>query len=187
MTLEARRLRLAQVLVATTLGALALLLAPAVARGAGPERAPVKAPSRLGPEPAPVVRTTAPTTATTPTTIHTVTSSSTTTQVTPTTTSRPAIASTTSAPPQQRPATIAKPKPHARPTEPPRATHKLKATVRSVAQTIRRPASSIAFAAPAATGSSDRLLFIGGLALLVLVLGDATFLAVSARVIREQR
>jgi hypothetical protein len=42
-------------------------------------------------------------------------------------------------------------------------------------------------AGPAGSSDSNRLLFIGGLALLVLVLGDAAFLAVSARVIREQR
>ena len=42
----------------------------------------------------------------------------------------------------------------------------------------------VAATAPRATDSNN-LLFIGGLALLVLVLGDAAFLALSARVLRE--
>jgi len=60
--------------------------------------------------------------------------------------------------------------------------------VRSFTHTFQRPSARFALSA-AQPGSSDsnRLLFIGGLALLVLVLGDAAFLAVSARVIREQR
>jgi hypothetical protein len=40
-------------------------------------------------------------------------------------------------------------------------------------------------AAPGDSSSSNHLLFLGGLALLVLVLGDAAFLAISARVLRE--
>jgi len=64
----------------------------------------------------------------------------------------------------------------------------VKAAVRSLTHAIQRPAARFALAAnPAGSSDTDRLLFIGGLALLVLVLGDAAFLAVSARVIREQR
>ena len=176
LTVEGQRLRLTRVVLVAMLVSLGLAAAPAAVRAAGPERPPVKAPSRLGPEPAPVARTTAPSTATT----------STTTSVTPATTSRPVIASTTSAPPQQRPATSARPKPHARPPAPPRATHRVKTAVRALAHTIR-PATGLALvAAPAGTTESDRLLFLGGLALLVLVLGDAAFLAMSARAIRDQ-
>ena len=62
----------------------------------------------------------------------------------------------------------------------------MKAAVRALAHTIR-PATGLALvAAPAGTSGSNRLLFLGGLALLVLVLGDAAFLAMSARVIRDQ-
>jgi hypothetical protein len=176
LTVEAQRLRLVRVVLIAMLVSLGLAAAPATVRAAGPERPPVKAPSRLGPEPAPVARTTAPSTATT----------STTTSVTPTTTSRPVIASTTSAPPQQRPATSARPTPHARPPAPPRATHRVKTAVRALAHTIR-PATGLALvAAPAGTSESNRLLFLGGLALLFLVLGDAAFLAMSARVIRDE-
>jgi hypothetical protein len=58
----------------------------------------------------------------------------------------------------------------------------------SLTHTIQRPAARFALtAARAGSSDSNRLLFIGGIALLVLVLGDAAFLAVSARVIREQR
>lgn len=181
MTVEAQRLRLTRVLLVAVLVSLGLAAAPAAVRAAGPERPPVKAPSRLGPEPAPVARTSAPSTATTST------STSTTSSVTPVTTSHPVVASTTSAPPQQRPATSARPKPHARPPAPPRATHRVKTAVRALAHTIR-PATGLALvAAPTGTSESNRLLFLGGLALLFLVLGDAAFLAMSARVIRDQR
>jgi hypothetical protein len=180
--LEAQRPWLARVLVSAVLGAVGLMVAPAVALGAGPERAPVKTPARLGPEPSPVARATTTSTATTSTT------ATSTSQVSSATTSRPVVTSTASAPPQQRPATSARPKPHARPPEPPRATHKVKTAVRSLSHAFQRPAARFALAAgPAGSSDSDRLLFIGGLALLVLVLGDATFLAVSARVIREHR
>jgi cytoskeletal protein RodZ len=180
LTVEAQRLRLVRGLLVAVVVSLGLAAAPAAVRAAGPERPPVKAPSRLGPEPAPVARTSASSTTTTST------SSSTTSSVTPSTTSRPVITSTTSAPPQQRPATSARPKPHARPPAPPRATHRVKTAVRALAHTIR-PATGLALvAAPAGTSESNRLLFLGGLALLVLVLGDATFLAMSARAIRDQ-
>jgi hypothetical protein len=180
LTVEAQRLRLTRGLLVAVLVSLGLAAAPATVRAAGPERPPVKAPSRLGPEPAPVARATAPSTRST-----SAATTSTTTSVTPATT-RPVIASTTSAPPQQRPATSARPKPHARPPAPPRATHRVKTAVRALAHTIR-PATGLALvAAPAGTSESNRLLFLGGLALLFLVLGDATFLAMSARAIRDQ-
>jgi hypothetical protein len=63
----------------------------------------------------------------------------------------------------------------------------VKTAVRALAHTIR-PATGLALvAAPTGTSESNRLLFLGGLALLFLVLGDAAFLAMSARVIRDQR
>ena len=168
-----------RVLLVAVVVSLGLAAAPAAVRAAGPERPPVKAPTKLGPEPAPVARPTPP--PSTPTT-----SSATTQPVSSAATSHAVIASTTSAPPQQRPATSARPKPHARPPAPPRATHRVKAAVRALAHTIR-PATGLALvAAPAGTSGSNRLLFLGGLALLVLVLGDAAFLAMSARVIRDQ-
>ena len=169
-----------RVLLVVVVVSLGLAAAPAAVRAAGPERPPVKAPTKLGPEPAPVARSKAPTTPTTST------SSATPPPTQSTTTSHAVIASTTSAPPQQRPATSARPKPHARPPAPPRATQRVKAAVRALAHTIR-PATGLALvAAPAGTSQSNRLLFLGGLALLVLVLGDAAFLAMSARVIRDQ-
>ena len=179
MTVEAQRLRLTRGLFVAVLVSLGLAAAPATVRAAGPERPPVKAPSRLGPEPAPVARATAPSTRST-----SAATTSTTTSVTPATT-RPVIASTTSAPPQQRPATSARPKPHARPPAPPRATHRVKTAVRALAHTIRPAAGLALVAAPAGTTESNRLLFLGGLALLYLVLGDAAFLAMSARAIRD--
>jgi hypothetical protein len=180
LTVEAQRLRLTRVLLVGVLASLGLAAAPAAARAAGPERPPIKAPSTLGPEPAPVARATTPSTTST----NTATTSTTTSSAT---TSHSVVASTTSAPPQQRPATSARPKTHARPPAPPRATHRVKTAVRALAHTIR-PATELALvAAPTGTSESNRLLFLGGLALLVLVLGDAAFLAMSARVIRDHR
>jgi hypothetical protein len=70
----------------------------------------------------------------------------------------------------------------------PKATHAVKAAVRSIAHRIERPGAGIALAAvPAGASDSNRLLFLGGLALLVLVLGDAAFLAISARAIQDER
>ena len=185
VTLEAQRLRFARMAFVAVLATSGLAVVPAVARGAGPERAPVKAPSRIGPEPAPVARATA---TSTPTTTSSTSTRSTTAPPPAQTSSRPVIASTSSAPPRQRPATSARPKPHARPPAQPRANHAVKASVRALAHAVQRPATSLALAAvPTGANGSNRLLFLGGLALLVLVLGDAAFLAMSARVIRDQR
>jgi len=174
--LEAQRLRLARVLLVAVL---ALLSAPAVAHAAGPERAPANGPSRLGPEPAPVAAP-AP-----PPSVGSISTSASTSHVTATTPSRPFVATITPAPAQQRPTTRAKPRAEQPPPKP-KATHAVKAAVRTIAHGIERPAAGIALGAvPTATSDSNRLLFLGGLALLVLVLGDAAFLAISARAIRE--
>lgn len=185
MQLEAQRLRLVRVLLVAVL---VLLAAPAVAQGAGPERPPVKAPSKLGPEPAPAARVVTPPPPPPPSTVVTQTSSSS-SQGTTTTPSRPVVATPTSAPPQQRPATSARPKPRAQQAPPPKpkATHAVKAAVRSIAHRLERPGAGIALAAvPTSASDSNRLLFLGGLALLVFVLGDAAFLAISARVIQDE-
>jgi hypothetical protein len=66
-------------------------------------------------------------------------------------------------------------------------THKVTRKVKSLALAIERPTTRLSFAIPPPqTSDSNRLLFIGGLALLVLVLGDASLLALSARVLRDQ-
>jgi hypothetical protein len=62
----------------------------------------------------------------------------------------------------------------------------VKTAARALAHTVRPVTRLLLVAAPADTNESNRLLFLGGLALLVLVLGDAAFLAMSARVIRDQ-
>jgi hypothetical protein len=60
--------------------------------------------------------------------------------------------------------------------------------VRALAHSFQSPATRLAIGAvPTGTDDSNRLLFLGGLALLIFVLGDAAFLAMSARVIRDQR
>jgi len=176
--LEAQQLRLARVLL---VGVLALLAAPAVAQAAGPERAPAKGPSRLGPEPAPSAAP-AP-----PPSVTTTSTSASSSNVTTATQSRTVVASTTPARVQQRPPTNLQPRPQAhRPPPEPRATHAVKSAVRTIAHRVEKPAAGIALGAvPTGTSESNRLLFLGGLALLFLVLGDAAFLAISARAIRE--
>jgi cytoskeletal protein RodZ len=187
---EESRAPFGRLLVAAAIAALGLGGGPAAAQGSGPERPPVKAPVKLGPEPAPGAQTATPSTSTSTTTSSSAsTSTSSSSQVAPTTSSQQVgvVTSTRSAPPQQRPATIARPKPQTRPPAKPKATHAVKTAVTSLAHTIQRPATRIALsAAPAGSSDSNRLLFLGGLALLVLVLGDAAFLAFSARVLRER-
>jgi cytoskeletal protein RodZ len=182
----ARRPPFGRLLLAVTVGVIGLGTGPALAQGSGPERPPVKAPSRLGPEPAPVASAATPSTSTSSSTSS---SASTPSQATPATSSYQPVAVTTTTPaqPQSRPATSATPKPKPPPPKP-KATHAVKTAVTSLAHTIQRPATRIALGAvPAGSGDSNRLLFLGGLALLVLVLGDVAFLAFSARVLREQR
>ena len=176
MKLEAQRLRLARVLL---VGLLALLTAPAVAQAAGPERAPTNGPSRLGPEPAPTAAPAPP-----PTVTSTSTSAST-SHVTTTTPARQVVTTSTPTSSQQRPTSTPKPRAHKPPPEP-KATHAVKAAAKTIAHRIEKPAAGIALVAvPTTTSDSNRLLFFGGLALLFLVLGDAAFLAISARAIRE--
>lgn len=178
MKIEAQRLRLARVLL---VGLLALLSAPAAAQAAGPERAPTNGPSRLGPEPAPAA------TPPPPPSVTTASASASTSHVTTTTPSRQVVATTTPASTQPRATTSPKRRAHQPPPEP-KATHAVKAAVRTIAHRIEKPAAGIALVAvPTTTSDSNRLLFFGGLALLFLVLGDAAFLAISARAIREDR
>jgi len=84
---------------------------------------------------------------------------------------------------------MARPKPQAhRPPPRPKVTHEVKTAATRLAHRIERPAAGLALAAaPTGTSDSNRLLFLGGLALLFLVLGDAAFLAMSARAIRDER
>ena len=178
MKVERQGLRLTGALL---IAAVALLSAPAAAQGGGPERPPVKAPARLGPEPAPAARTAAP--APPPPAASTITPTRS-VVTTPATPAQPVV--TTTASRQQR-ATSTGPTPRAHRRPPPaKAMRAVKAAVRTIAHGVERPGGGIALgAAPAGTNSSDRLLFVGGLALLVLVLGDTVFLAMSARAVRD--
>lgn len=172
------KVRFTGLLVGAAVGALGLGTAAAAAGGSGPERPPVSAPARLAPEPAPVAAVKAPAT----TSSVQVTRSS--APQTSATSARPASAVATSRPVTRRtpPARLATPK-----APPPAVTHKVTRKVKSLALAIERPTTRLSFAMPPAqTNDSNRLLFIGGLALLVLVLGDASLLALSRRVLRDQ-
>jgi hypothetical protein len=170
--------RFTGLLVGAAIGALGLGSAPAAAGGSGPERPPVSAPARLAPEPAPVAAAKAPA----PTSSVQATPSSV-PQVRATST-RPAAVASTAGPVTHRtpPARISTPK-----APPPAVAHKVTRKVKSLALAIGRPTARLSFAMPPSQPSdSNRLLFIGGLALLILVLGDASLLALSTRVLRDQ-
>lgn len=177
----ATRPQFALLLVAAAIGVLGVGAGPALAQGSGPEKPPVKAPVKLSPEPAPGAGESGSSTGSS----STPTSSA--SQASPSTTSsRPAVVvtpTTTAVRAQPRSVVVPRPKPPA----PTPAKPKAKKAVESAARGIQRSAARIVTlrAAPPGSSNSNRLLFLGGLALLVLVLGDAAFLAVSARVLRE--
>jgi hypothetical protein len=169
--------RFALLMIVPAIGLLGIGTGPALAQGSGPEKPPVKAPAKLGPEPAPVAGGSASAASS---------SGSSASQASPSTTSRPAVVVT-----QTRTAVHAQPRsivvPTPKPPPPTPAKPRAKKAVESVAHGIQASATRIAAlgAAPGDSSNSNHLLFLGGLALLVLVLGDAAFLAVSARVLRE--
>jgi cytoskeletal protein RodZ len=176
--------RFTLLLVAAAIGVLGIGGGPALAQGSGPEKPPVKTPVKLGPEPAPVAGRSV---AATGSSSAPASSAS---QASPSTTSRPAVIVTPTTTPtttavraQPRSAAVPRPKP----PPPAPAKPKAKKAVESAARGIQAAATRIATfsAAPPGSSNSNRLLFLGGLALLVLVLGDAAFLAFSARVLRE--
>jgi hypothetical protein len=168
--------RFTGLLVGAAIGGLGLGSAPAAAGGSGPERPPVSAPARLAPEPAPVA-----TRAPAPVTSVVVTRSA-----SPQAGAmgvRPARGESSARPAQPRPARarVTRSKP-----PPPAVEHQVIKRVKSLTLAVERPAIRLAFVMPQTRSSdSNRLLFIGGLALLVLVLGDASLLALSARILRD--
>jgi hypothetical protein len=99
----------------------------------------------------------------------------------PPTTSRASVVTPTQqAQPQANTRRIVRPKPA------PRVHREEKKAVKSLAGAIEKRATRISLGVgPAVSDSSNRLLFLGGLALLFLVLGDAAFLALTARVLRD--
>jgi hypothetical protein len=172
--------RLALLLVTGTIGVLGVGAGPALGQGSGPEKPPVKAPAKLGPEPAPVAG------GSTAATGSSSASGSSASQVSPSTTSRPAVVVTpTKTAVHAPPRSVVVPRP--KPPPPTPAKPRAKKAVESVAHGIQTSAARIAAlsAAPGDSSNSNHLLFLGGLALLALVLGDAAFLMVSARVLRE--
>jgi hypothetical protein len=191
VTREAQRLRLrrgvgaahprfALLLVAAAIGVLGIGAGPALAQGSGPEKPPVKAPVKLGPEPAPGAGGSGSATG------SSSAPESSEPQARPSTTSRPSVIVTpTKSVVRAQPRSAAVPRP--KPPPPAPAKPKAKKAVESAARGIQAAATRIATfsAAPPGSSNSNRLLFLGGLALLVLVLGDAAFLAFSARVLRE--
>ena len=165
-----------RLLVAAAIAALGVGSGPALAGGSGPERPPVSAPAKIAPEPAPAAVAPAPTAV--------ATSPQPPSPQPSTTPARSAPAASSARPVEPRTATrahAARPKP-----PPPAARHKIAQQITSLKQAIQKPAFrfGVAATAPRSTDSNN-LLFIGGLALLVLVLGDAAFLALSARMLRE--
>ena len=185
MTRRARRLRYraevgwtrppaARALVAALAVSLVLGSAPALAQGPGPERPPVKAATKLSPDPAPVAaKATAPAPQATAVAPPATPPPAAVLRSTP---ARSPIARSTNTKSATRPA------PKAR-----RARAKAQAAkaAKKRPPTIGRVKRAALGATRAEPAGSDRLLFLGGVALLVLVLGDAGFLTLSARVLRD--
>ena len=174
------RLPSTRLLVAVAVCVLGLESGPALAQGSRPEPAPIKAPAKLGPEPAPAARAAPSTTA------STSAPASSASQRSPAATTRPSVVVTSgaTAPAQPRSTATSRTKPKPPPSVP--ANPKSTNAVKAFADAIPRSATRVAVGAvPASSGDSNHLLFLGGLALLVLVLSDAVLLGFSARVLRE--
>ena len=180
----------ARLAVVLAVGLCGLGGAPALAQGPGPEKPPISAPPpRLAPEPAPAPRSS-------------VSQSSSTTQPrTTSNTTRPTARaskesganftlgagesssratrsqSRSSSPPRSRPTSQ-------RMTAQPDATKAAKRLSREIERDVTRIA--VGATTPGASGS-NRLLLLGGLALLLLALSDAVFLALSAGFLRDRK
>jgi hypothetical protein len=172
----------ARLLVAVAIGLLWLGSAPALAFGLEPVKPPASPKPGLRPEPAPVAAAQAPPRSTagsestsTPATPPPPAVQPPASQATLVSSSRPAQPRTT------RPSVVrAKPKLDPRPA--PTKQVSKKADKPRAGQATTRVA--LGTPNPGSTGT-NRLLFVGGLALLVLVLGDAAFLTLASRVVRE--
>ena len=167
----------ARLLVAATIGLLWLGSAPALAFALEPVKPPASPKPGLKPEPAPAAVAPTPQTSTSstptsstpapaPPTIQTVSS-------TKPAQPRPVHSSVVRAKPKVD-ARRDPPKPESRKPDKPRSSQAGRATTR-VALGAPQPGSS----------GTNGLLFVGGLALIVLVLGDAAFLTLASRVLRE--
>ena len=163
----------ARLLVAVAVCVLGLESGPALAQGSRPEPAPIKAPVKLGPEPAPAASAA-------PTIIASTNAPApSTSQRSPATTSRPSVVVA-----QPRSTASSRTKPKRSP--PVLANPKSTNAVKAIPDAIPRSATRVAVGAvPAGSGDSNQLLFLGGLALLALVLSDAALLGFTARVLRE--
>ena len=176
----ATRPSIARLLVAALMVSLGLGTGPALAQGPGPEQPPVKAPAKLGPDPAPVpARSSAPSNSTTQPPAVTSTPSRPTVPAAGSTPTRPSSSKVVSSPKAQSTS-----RPTSKPRHAPAKPQPTKAA-RKRSPTIERVTRAALGATRAQPGGSNRLLFLGGLALLVLVLGDAAFLTLSARVLRD--
>ena len=181
----ATRPSIARLLVAALMVSLGLGTGPALAQGPGPEQPPVKAPAKLGPDPAPVpARSSAPSNSTTQPPAVTSTPSRPTVPAagstpTPSSSTHPSSSKVVSSPRAQSTS-----RPMSKPRHAPAKPQPTK-TARKRSPSIERVTRAALGATRAQPGGSNRLLFLGGLALLVLVLGDAAFLTLSARVLRD--
>jgi hypothetical protein len=177
----------ARLLVAAVLGLLWLGSSPALALGPQPVKPPVTTRPGLKPEPAPVAA------AATPQRSTTRTSSSSNPPAPPAPTTQPRsyqptlVSSTRPAqppPPAQR-SSVAGTKPKSEPQRTPSKPRSSKPDRRR-SRPSERATNRVALGAPQPGSSGfNGLLFLGGIALLVLVLGDAAFLTLASRVLRD--
>lgn len=175
----------ARLLVAAVLGLLWLGSSPALALGPQPVKPPASPKPGLKPEPAPVAA------APTPQRSTTRTSSSLNPPAPPAPTTQPRsyqptlVRSTRPAQPPAQRSSVVRTKPKSEPQRTPAKPRSSKPDKTSSGPS-ERATNRVALGAPQPGSSgSNRLLFLGGLALLVLVLGDAAFLTLAGRVLRD--
>lgn len=163
----------------------AFLAAPALAQGPAPDPAPPQLPSpkpdsrapKPPPAPPPATQPSPPP----PAPVQTVTPSPPPPAVVPTLRTGEARVQTVVVTLPQEPAK----RTSARPQRPAKAKKKRVTRVRSAKAAARRSLPAITPPADPSGSSPDSMLLIGGLALVVLVLGDTVFLTLSTRFLRE--
>jgi hypothetical protein len=167
------------ILVASVAGLFLLGAGPAFAQGPAPEHPPVKAPAKLSPEPAPSA-------AVAPASGSRSSSRSAPAPPPAQVTAQPRSDSSSTSTPavsRARPVSLSRSRPTAtRAHAKPRAAKTAKAPSRPSVRSATRVALGVV---PTSQRTWNRLLFVGGLALLLLVAGDAAFLALSARALRD--
>jgi hypothetical protein len=179
----AERFPLSAVLVAAAAcGVLWLGAGPALASGPEPVKPPASPKAGLKPEPAPVAAPQPPPRSTAGSGSASIPAAPPPPAIQPPASQPTLVSSSRRAQPRSSRSSIVRPKPKLNPRPAPTKQVSKKADKPRSGQATTRVA--LGATKPGSTGTNG-LLFVGGLALLVLVLGDAAFLTLASRVLRE--